>query len=864
MSRRSHLIPLLLALGLAGCSKAPSPEQQQADVALAKARTYMSRGEGREARTFLMSALALDEGLGRGSKVAEEERLIGDLYLDAASFDSALIYYSLSSDQYRNLADRAHVQEVTLDIAAMDGLMGEHRKALALYTEALRLAKVFGDQEGVRDIEWAMLPTCRALDDHEQEFQLIDDLQKTYGSGSDLGPVARVFFASGIALFEQSRLDSSARTFERAYTVAMQAGDSVLACTSLLRIAMAMDAAGKTREGLQSYADALRLVDKLRGAQQLRMELLCRVGNIYLRSRQYTEAARFYRAAMSSALAARNRIAEGYLDILLGHCDLDASRESAGKNYRAAFDLFSSLSYPPGLSYALLSLAAAAQTGGEHMEALQDLTSAVEQSELFIAPRARDDVYAECEHAFLGQSPTPAYDECIGLLFQLGKTDEAYWYLERKNNRCLHDALASLDPRTTDEETNAAIEQFSHDRAARIGAERQLERTLETASHQKELTGEVREALNRDAQQLAASGDKLAKLSPALDPFVRTRTFSIADVQKKLPEGTALVDYALTRRSLYAIVLTGSKVAVQVSAVERPDALSLGGEFINLLRTRAASPDSPQTFLRPVDQRLQELSTLLYEAFIRPVERDLAGSTSLYIVLPSELPSLPLHALRTGSSRISPFVAEQYAVSYLPDAVSLFLHGAGSGAVHDVVGIGCPGESTWDVEYELRDIRAFFKEARLYFGQQATPATLQKEHGDVLHLAVEYRYHTTASANSFLYLSDNQSGSGLKAVLLGDLFSVPPYSAVVVSNLTNGLLYPAEPYPFLAGGSNVVIMNSYVPSRKTKKYFGEVFYTALLGGATCQQAFRKVQQEMMKNPEFSATYIWAPFFLWGK
>ncbi len=848
---------------LAGCSKGPSPEQQQADVALAKARTYISRGENREARTQLFAALRLDENIGRGSKMAEEERTLGDLYAVAASFDSALIYYTLASEQYRNLADRRTVQSITLDIASLDRLMGENRKAAALYEEALRLAKVFGDSEGVRDIEWAMLPACRALDDSEDESAVLADLSRAFSSGGTR-LAARVLFETGLGLFHHSRYDSSAQVFLRAFTIALQTKDSLLACSSLQRLAMSYDAAGRAREALQSYADGLRLVDRLKTAQQLRMELLCRVGNMYLRDRQYTEATRFYRAAMTSALAVRNRIAEGYLTVQLGHCVVETSRDAAVKNYRSAVDLFASLPYPPGLSYATLSLALASQRAGQNMESLQQFKSAVEQSEQFLSTREPENLYAECERAFLGDSPTPAYDECLALLFQLGRTDEAYWYLERRSNRMLHDALKSLTPRTADEETNAALDGYVRARARRIGAERQLERLLISASHQKEILAEVRSSLALAASRVADAGNRLSKANPAFDPLVRTRTFNIADVQKMLPPATALVQYAPTRRSLYAMVITGTRASVQVAAMERQRVVSLGTEFLRLLGTRAMYADSAQRNLSPMDQRLQEISGLLSEAFIRPVEGDLAGCTSLLVLLPPELPSLPLHALRTGAFRTGPYLAERYLVSYLPDAITLYFRGASPSAVHDVVGMGCPGETSWDVEYELRDIRAFFKEARLSFGQQATFTALQKEHGDVLHLAVEYNYHAAAPANSFLFLSDAQSGSGLKPVLLEDLFSLPAYATVVISNLANESIAPAEPYPFLADGSGSVIMNCYTPSRKTKKYFGEIFYTTLLAGSTCTSAYHAVQLAMMKNPEYAAPYVWAPFFLWGK
>ena len=63
-------------------------------------------------------------------------------------------------------------------------------------------------------------------------------------------------------------------------------------------------------------------------------------------------------------------------------------------------------------------------------------------------------------------------------------------------------------------------------------------------------------------------------------------------------------------------------------------------------------------------------------------------------------------------------------------------------------------------------------------------------------------------------------------------------------------------------GSADVIINSYVPLRKTKKYFNELFYTGVIAGKTVEEAYRNVLLEMIKDKEYAAPYTWAPFFLW--
>jgi len=88
---------------------------------------------------------------------------------------------------------------------------------------------------------------------------------------------------------------------------------------------------------------------------------------------------------------------------------------------------------------------------------------------------------------------------------------------------------------------------------------------------------------------------------------------------------------------------------------------------------------------------------------------------------------------------------------------------------------------------------------------------------------------------------------------------------VILSNLSPGrtAIHPMQSFIFLANGSGAVVMNSYVPSRKSKKIFGEYFYTALLNGQTGPIAYRTALLGMIRNREFASPGRWGEFFMWG-
>ena len=865
---RIHTFLLLAALtcALAGCGNQPTPEQLRADSELAQARGALAHMDSRAARAHLFAALALDDPLNRRARVAEETRMLGDLDAAGAHADSAFTWYARSQAEFRGLADRNGARDITLRVAALHRAMGEERQALDMYVEALRLARVFHDDDGVREIEWAMLPCARALDETDQEADIVRDLLQAYTASGDLARQAAVVLASGDNRAAVRRFDKGTEDYLRALMLADQGGDSLLAVHAALRLAMSFEATGKLRDALANYAECLKRADRTRGASALRREALIRVGNLYLRGRQFTEAYRFFRAAYASARLAADSLAQGYLLLQLGACSAESARDSALRLYRAGAAIIRSLDAPAGGAYASLLTGTLLLRGNQPTDALAWFKRGIDQSEAATAPRAEDDLWLACEQAYLGARSTPWYDETIDILLQLGRYEEAFWYADRRRSRELFTVLGALDPRVRSDTLRRLVESFHDARARGIGAERRALALASEGNGDRNQVEEVRGEREEARAAMNAAAEAVARRDRSLEPFVRVGSVGIADVQKVLPPSRALVEPLLTRRSLYTFVVTGAKAGVYVAAFEKDRVFDLAKEYADLLRTRQVYEDSTDEQRAPMDARVKELAPQLYEAFMQPIEAAVAGIGELDVVLPRDVAQLPLHTLFRTARRTGGYVAEQHQVSYIPSAGSLLLRQKPPVQVQTVVGLGCPGSTGWDVEYELRDIRAFYKEVRLYFDQQASLGTLQRENEDLLHLALPVYFNDARPGNSYVVLADSESPEILRHVMLGDLLSIATPRSVVVSDLDGARLgvRPAEPWLFFAGGAQDVVFTSWVPTRKGKKYFGELFYTALLAGSDVPGAFRKAQLGMINAGEYASPAIWGPFVLWER
>jgi len=859
------VVTVSAVLLLTGCSGKPSPEQLAADSMLVAVRTALERGDHEQARMGFRALLGMEEKLGRAAPLAEATRSLARIATARAQFDSALALYARSRELFRSLADRESVRRVAIEVASLHRLMGEEQQAFSLLEEALRLARVFGDSAGVREIELAILPSCRLLDQRDVETRVVNDLLKAFSGRKAAGELARVYEEVGLTQLFRHEYSRAAEHFLRGFTLVEQSGDSLRATEALVNVGIALAEAGRTAEAFQSYGDALRRTDRLREAAPIRSDLLLRVGNAYARNHQFEQAKRFYSPALAATLRAGNKLAEGYLALQMALCDLDRNPDEALRNIRNVVELFRGTGLSRASSYALLCLGYAQERANRLTDAIQAYRAAVDELE---ATRAyqEDDLYTECERTFFPLDRSAPYHQLLDALFRTGQYEQGFLYAQRMQAWDLRRIFDRHDLHRQGDPATPLLAQLRQAVAVRTGAERQLAHVLETAYSDRILAASIRTALEKSRLAIASQTEEIIQTSRLYEPFIRLAPLKLSDIQKRLNAGDALLWYVSARRSLYAVVITPSRVSVQLAALERERLQGLLGELGSALQRAEAKGDSISKITVVSDSRTQEVLRQLYEAFVRPIEGDIAAAARLQIVLPQELASVPVHALRRNTLPGTPYVAELKTVSYLPGAHWIRAQEQDSAAVKDVAGLGFAGTTAWDVEYELRDIRAFFKEARLAFGQQATLEHLQQEKADVLHLALGIRYADQAPWNAALVLSDGKSPATRTLVPLGELLTMHAVPTVVFSVLTpDQPLTPALVAPlFLSNGSRFLIATAYTPSRKLKKFFGESLYTALAAGATPEQAFRKAQRDMIRSLEFSSPFVWSTYTLWGR
>ncbi len=857
---------MAILVAFTGCTGGDIDTVRELDSTLARVDRLLDDGKVLEARSELLVNLGRSSGAWKGIQAAGAYRLLGDLSRQTAQLDSAMLFYARAEEAYRGRVQHDEAFRMSLAVVDIHRLMQREEDAHLQALEALRLATLFGDSTAVQEIRWSLLDVYRTLEQPEEIARTAAALRAFCRRSSDYAGEARIDLMVARGEAQRGETDAAIGSLLQSITLAGKARDSVLVVRGLLSLAAAFEKAGRMREAQESYATILQQGSGSARDPEQYVQTLLRIGNFSLRSRRVDTAAAYFQRASAYARTVFNATGEAYALLQEAHCLGSRKRTEAEVLFRKGYELLRAGGHARGTTYALISLGRAAEMENRITDALQLYSEALKAQESAYASRTPDDLWLDCEETVLGRGGADAYRAMVSLLLQTGKTEEAFWYQERCNARALADDLASWDVETGTPATDSTLRIFTHLRALHKGAEGILEQLTTSRYGTPALVTKVRADLSHLEEDMGAQADRIRHADARMTAIVDPGGVSVADIQKALDPDALLLMYLPTERSLNVCAVTPSHSTLHMSSTAPERIAELMQWYLQECMQSAGKADSARENGRGRDGYMRELTRALYEALILPVESEFRHDTRLVVILPSRLPAFSLAGLRRGGRSGAPALVERFALSYLPSARFLLSPAAASVPVRTVTALGVRGSTGWDVEYELRDIHAFYRDARLLFGKEATLASLRSTRSDLLHLAAEVRFSRQHPLRGAFILGDGENADGSVAVPLASVFSLPPARAVVLFNLSNRLpaTERAVAAAFLANGSSSVIVNAAPLTRKAKKKFGESFYTALQTGVMVPESFHAAQNAMVSTDELSSTFFWAPLMLWGK
>ncbi len=476
---------------------------------------------------------------------------------------------------------------------------------------------------------------------------------------------------------------------------------------------------------------------------------------------------------------------------------------------------------------------------GQQDDAIRYFRQAIEAIEL-----QRSSINTEAAKiGFVGDKQA-VYAELIEMLLAAGRNNTAFDYMERSKARALVDMLAAKNDFLI--------------AGARSGEARETFSRLKEAMLQRQVQVPVGGDATRGSVQTMSLEEikaRLAVIAPDLASLISVSSLTTSDVEARLNDEEAVLEYYGHGGKLYAALLNHGKV--QVTEIDS-DGLQ----------------DAVRAFRRAIEERTDDVerqARTLYDRLIRPV-KGLDQTVNLLIVPHGILHYVSFGALHDGED----YWLEKRSMRFLPSAsVVGFLDAPKElRAPARLLAFGNPdlGDPRFDLPSAQREVEVISEmvpESRAFVRRQASETEFKQNASRYryLHIASHGEYNADNALQSRLLLAKDATNDG--SLTTDELYNLQLDAEMVtlsacetglgtvlsgddVVGLTRGFLY--------AGASNIVASLWQVDDDATTLLM-QTFYRRLEAGDSKRHALREAQ--LVTRKKYPHPFFWAAFFVTG-
>ncbi|MBI4427581.1 MAG: tetratricopeptide repeat protein [Ignavibacteriales bacterium] len=868
------LVLLLFFLIPLGCDVWEQPLTEPEEI-YEKAVELYNEKSYTEARALFERAIPMFEQLQASDKIqggysylAQTNLAQGDIRLSLGNLQAALGWAKKLGD-FRS--------EIHLNILLGDvySAIREHTEAIRHYRSALLLISLVNDESKQAEAELkvaTILFESGELEESLEGFRRAVSLYRQLGNNENVAVSLR-----GLAKLYR-RLGQYAEglnSIQQALETIQENQSPLLAAKLHMDLALIHRAQGDLNTALTDFRDATNILRIRREGKEYEGLLLFHIGSIYFDSRRYADAKRYYESALKIAQAQGDKIAENYLYIFIIQTNLNLmapdqrlkSIQRLQQSYEQIAKRFREAAHRTGEAFLWTEIGKLYEENGNIQKAYEMYRTAVGLDESSLG----EFIDKELHEPFLQELNVKNRDEewyyrCANALLRLGRAGEALSTLEMAQNKHLFDLLGGIDPGIRNSQIQNQIIATRKDIQQLKILELELSNLLGNRRRSMDVqkVNKLRAEMIGLRQRVTVNAGKIAAQYPNYEPLIQPASINVSEVSGIVPLGTLVVTFLDGDEKLHLFAISSRKFEVREKIVRRDTLLSLMAEYRRLMQNPGVYAGIGGAESVPVMTRFAQLSTMLYDFLLRPVD-DLIDR-NLVIVVNEEMEGFPFHTLerqdRAGNVQ---YLIERTTVDYLPSLSSLRFKTATASRIRDVIAVGNPSGKNWSVDYELRDVRSFLKSTTVLLGQEASWKNLQAYHGDVLQLSTEFAYGRGSSPLGEMMLSLGSMLEQTEDVPFEKLTELNPFPVVLLSNqYGQGIgLSSAHAYLLRLNGTSDVFLNSWFADRKASKYFSEFFYTHLANGLAPGDAYRQALLNLIRTREVSHPRSWGQFFHFG-
>jgi tetratricopeptide (TPR) repeat protein len=761
--------------------------------------------------------------------------LEGDLYTEMQMYDHAIARYRNASASAMAFNDKAALTEAQLKLANILKVSNDLDEAQETYKSVLVQAQATGDHQHIAAALGGIGSICRIQQRYEEAFNMLTQGLSSSNQTRDPLLVARLQMEIGLLHSDQNNVNAALRDFR----------------------------------------DAINTLRRERTGKEYETVLLFQLGHLYERNGRLLEAKRYYTEAMELTRSQGDRIAENYLYIFLIRCNFGLmtpdQRAQSGEKLRQSYEQiikkFQECGHIAGEGYLYTQLGRDFERVGDFLRARESYLKAVMLDQKALAEYSNKELHLPYQIALkILPSHQDWYQLLSASLIKLQRPEEALKTIEFARLKQSASTFQNLEVSLRFQK----VKQLTKDVQVQLQKARILEAeyTARLAHRQRSSDSKDMNALYAElesAKQAIHKGSwQVIGEYSNYETLVQPGRVEPAPLRKCIPNGMLAIEFMPTDNELYIFALTRTRLVVRTSAIRYDSLKQLMAEYKRLLQDPTVYSGEPGEASVASMTRFAVLSTQLYEILLRPVD-DLF-ERSLVIVADREMDGFPFHAIERQDAKGNvKYVIELTSVDYVPSLASLRYHVASTARIQEVVAFGNPTGKNWSVDYELRDIRSFFKSAHVMVGLETSWDNLKSITTDILQISTEFSQRSAELPLGNIVLSNGlvvEQSITMPFQKLTELEAIP---VMILSNqYGQGIGLSAEHALLLRlNGTSDVFFNAWIADRKATKFFSEYFFTHLANGLAPGDAYRQALLNLIRTREVSQPRSWGQFFHFG-
>jgi tetratricopeptide (TPR) repeat protein len=829
----------------------------------------------KQAKPILEEAIRGFRDLKKDGQLSIALKFLVETDLNLGEFRGALA----ASEQAAGLLHKEGDVYGEVQLALLEGdiyaAMHMNNKAIAHYRTASASATAFDDKTAKVESELKLASILKSSNDLNEALEVYKNVLALSQETGDRQCLAAALGGVGSIYRLQHRNEEASNSLSQAVASINQSSNPLLIAQLHEEFGLLHSAQNSKNAAIRDFRDAINILRRSRSDKNVQTILLFQLGQLYEQSSNLPEAKRYYTEALELARSQGDRIAENYLSLFLVRCDFNIlhqdQRSQNGDTLRGIYEHlaqnFLECGHIAGQGFLYIQLGKEYERAGNFLKAREYYLKAVALDQNALAEYSNEELHRPYQNA-LGILPSHQewYEYLGALLIKLQRPDEALKIVEYAGTKKLADSfqniVVSLRYQQVKVLTRDVQEQLQKARmleaeyTARLASTKHSDESNDLNALHAELESAKR-TLQKESQQIIAE-------HPNYETLVIPAPVETATLQANIPQGTLAIEFFPTDDLLYIFAVTRSHIVVRTSAVRHDNLLQMINEYRQLLQDpNVYSGEGGEASIASMT-RFARLSTQLYDILLHPVD-DLF-ERNLIIVANHEMDGFPFHAIERQDAKGNvKYVIELTSIDYVPSLGSLRYRAVSTSRILDVVAFGNPTGKNWSVDYELRDIRSFFKGARVFVGLETSWDNLKSMKANILQISTEFSLRSAEFPLGNFVLSNGlmvEQSTTIPFEKLAELEAIP---VIALSNHNGqGIGLSAEHALLLRlNGTPDIFFNAWSADRKAAKFFSEYFFTHLANGLAPGDAYRQALFNLIRTREVSHPRSWGQFFHFG-